>query len=63
QISEEPILTDGLFAFRDFNVIEVLSSLLPFQRYSLFAFLSQLSLIIFSLLLFSIELNGGLVWV
>ena len=48
--------------FCDFNVIEVLSSLLPSQRYSPFAFLSQLSLILFYLLLFSGELNGGLAW-
>ncbi|MFL1806053.1 hypothetical protein, partial [Plesiomonas shigelloides] len=44
--------------FFDFNVIAVLSSLLP----SLFAILSQLSLILFSVLSFSIGLNGGLVW-
>ncbi|MCQ8859790.1 hypothetical protein, partial [Plesiomonas shigelloides] len=31
-----------------FNVIAVLSSLLPSQRYSPFAFLSQLSFILFS---------------
>ncbi|SPZ45487.1 Uncharacterised protein [Plesiomonas shigelloides] len=48
--------------FFDFNVIAVLSSILPSQRYSPFAFLSQLSLILFSLLLFLSELNGGLVW-
>ena len=48
--------------FCDFNVIKVLSSLLPSLRYPLFAFLSQLSLILFSLLSFSGERNGGLVW-
>lgn len=49
----------GIF---DFNVIAVLSSLFPSQRFPLFAFLSQLSLILFSVLSFSGELNGGLVW-
>ncbi|MEJ8679200.1 hypothetical protein P0C22_11640, partial [Plesiomonas shigelloides] len=42
--------------------VAVLSSLLPSLRYPLFAFLSQLSLILFSLLSFSGERNGGLVW-
>ncbi|MFL1916936.1 hypothetical protein ACJW8B_16295, partial [Plesiomonas shigelloides] len=49
----------GIF---DFNVIAVLSSLLPFWCFPLFAFLSQLSLILFSVFLFSGEINGGLAW-
>ncbi|MFL1915510.1 hypothetical protein ACJW8B_08910 [Plesiomonas shigelloides] len=49
----------GIF---DFNVIAVLSSLFPSQRDSLFAFLSQLSLILFSVLSFSGELNSELAW-
>ncbi|MEL4205028.1 hypothetical protein P0W48_17030, partial [Plesiomonas shigelloides] len=48
--------------FCDFNVIKVLSSLLPSLRYPLFAFSSQRLLILFSLLSFSIGLNGGLAW-
>ncbi|WP_218574408.1 hypothetical protein, partial [Plesiomonas shigelloides] len=51
-----------VWGFFDFNVIAVLSSLFPSQRYPLFAFLSQLSFILFSLLSFSGELNSGLVW-
>ncbi|MCX2498073.1 hypothetical protein, partial [Plesiomonas shigelloides] len=43
--------------FCDFNVIAVLSSLFPTQRYPLFAFLSQRLLTLFSVLSFSIGLN------
>ncbi|MFL1804973.1 hypothetical protein, partial [Plesiomonas shigelloides] len=51
-----------VFGFCDFNVIAVLSSLFPSLRYPLFVFSSQLLLILFSVLLFSGELNSGLVW-
>ncbi|WP_435132788.1 hypothetical protein [Plesiomonas shigelloides] len=45
--------------FCDFNVIAVLSSLLPSLRYPLFALLFQRLLTLFSVLLFLSELNSG----
>ncbi|WP_230401169.1 hypothetical protein, partial [Plesiomonas shigelloides] len=48
--------------FCDFNVIAVLSSLFPSQRYPLFAFLSQHFLILFSSLYSCFRVSETVGW-